>query len=167
MLVGKPNGMLGSRWCSRWAVWHSPSNHCHGQGGWWRSQVMVDLISSRSPKQCALQQLVLAKTLPEHGEDVPRMVELLELQLLSDWFVEWRAHTLLICYLNVLSASRYLCAKPWLTLLWKACLTTTPMIDCSWVWALQWVLWAGQLTWFWSLSRPIPIWPRLSQLIKR
>lgn len=30
---------------------------------------MVDLISSRSPKQCALQQLVLAKTLPEHGED--------------------------------------------------------------------------------------------------
>lgn len=51
------------------SVWHSPSNHCHGQGGWWRSQVMVDLISSRSPKQCALQQLVLAKTLPEHGED--------------------------------------------------------------------------------------------------
>lgn len=45
---------------------------------------MVDLISSRSPKQCVLQQLVLAKTLYLSMErtHVPRVVELLELHLL-------------------------------------------------------------------------------------
>lgn len=78
ILVGKPHGMLGNRWCSRCAVWLSPSNHCHGQGGWWR-------ISIRSPKQCVLQQLVLAKPLYVSMERtrMPGVVELLELQLLS------------------------------------------------------------------------------------
>lgn len=67
------------------SVWLSPSNHCHGQGGWWRSQVMADLISSRSPKQCVLQQLVLTKRLyvSMGRTHVPGVVELLELQLLS------------------------------------------------------------------------------------
>lgn len=46
---------------------------------------MVDFMSNRSPKECVLQQLVLAKTLYLGIEraHVPRVAMLLELHLLS------------------------------------------------------------------------------------
>lgn len=46
---------------------------------------MVDFMSNRSPKQCVLQQFVLAKTLHLSMDrtHMPRVIEVLELQLCS------------------------------------------------------------------------------------
>ena len=72
--------------------------------------MVVDFMSNRSPRQCVLQQLVLAKTLYLSTErtHVPRVAELLEVQLLSGQFVEWSLHyskLLLICFVCLLGIS--------------------------------------------------------------
>lgn len=123
-------------WCSRCAVWLSPSNHCHGQGGWWRISRWLTWYPSGVPSSVYFSSWCW----PNHWTWAWREHTCQEWwSCLSSsccplgWFGEWGAHTLLINYLNVLSASRYPCAKPWLTLLWKACLTTIRTIDYSWV----------------------------------
>lgn len=69
-LMGKTSGVLGSRWWSRSAIcvaftiWP-----LSWPGGWRRSQIMVDFMSSRSPKQCTPAVGAGQNVIPQCRED--------------------------------------------------------------------------------------------------
>lgn len=171
MLMGKTSGVLVGRWYSRravcvaftiWPLWWPGMVAKEPNDGW--LYIQQESKGVCTPAVGAGQNTVPGHREGSHAESGDAAWAPLAVSNVDLWS---GTYTILNCCLYVLSASRYLCAKTWLTLLWKACLITILMIDYSWVWVLQWVLWAGRLTWFWWLSRPIPIWPRLSELITR